>query len=247
LEIQAIRLIGNRKSAIGNHKSPIANPQPLLHNPRSNQLIQLRKLSIEVCAPAFEDLSLFSAAHPSASILAIPGVQLIHDIHPFDNATYRRKTIGVQSRVLTNIDVQLGSSSVRSCHRVGYRPAIVALSYRVIGKCLFSPHGGDLRIARDSELSNKARAHSKKARVIEEPCPHQIVETIDAARRPIPMKLDNEEAFGCFKSDFENIRRTFTPNIMLWIEQYLFILDCLAETSLSENQRKQYMRNYKAA
>src|SRR5262249_608079 len=157
--------------------------------------------------------------------------------HPFNNSAYRRKTVGVQSRVLTNVDVQLSSSSVGPCHRVSYRSANIALPYRVIGKRLFSPHRGDLRIARYSELSNKARTHSKKTRVGEEPCSHQIVETIDAARRPIPMNLDYKKALGGFKFYFENIRRTLAPKLILWIEQHLLIAERLARASFLETNR----------
>jgi hypothetical protein len=70
-----------------------------------NQLVQTWKFSIEICVAALEDLSLFSSAHSSAGILAIAAVEKIDDIHPFDNPAQRRKSVGVQSRVITQVDV----------------------------------------------------------------------------------------------------------------------------------------------
>src|SRR5262249_30823632 len=139
-----------------------------------------------------EDLSLFSAAHSAARSLVISRVKLVDDIHSLDHSAYGRETIRIQSRVFTEINVQLGSPRVGTRHRICDRPASVALSHRIILECIVPPHGGDRRIARDPELHDESGSNAIETRVVKEACANQIVESVYSARSPLPMTLNDE-------------------------------------------------------
>ena len=99
----------------------------------SDELIKQGKVKVQIAISRLEERSLFAATDPSTRILAIAGIELIHDLHAFDNFANWGKALGIQSRVVDKVDIYLGCSSVWAGHSKSNTTAKVALADRIIG------------------------------------------------------------------------------------------------------------------
>ena len=91
---------------------------------RADDVIEPRKVAIEISVAAFEERALFTGPDAAASRFAILGVELVRYVHAFDNTAERRKRLRVvRRRIVSQIDEDLRCSAVRHGEGVSDRSA----------------------------------------------------------------------------------------------------------------------------
>src|SRR6266545_4990871 len=69
-----------------------------LNNCGADDVIEPRKVALEISVAAFEERALFTGPDAAASRFAILGVELVRHVHAFDNTAERRKRLRVMRR-----------------------------------------------------------------------------------------------------------------------------------------------------
>lgn len=135
-------------------------------------MLNVRKLWVrffQVGIPFSLDESLVGSL-PSWLTFTITRVQLIYNIHAFDDLTERRKPLLVQESIAIGSSVEKYLSSPRiwsSCGKDHRAPRIADLD-RIIRDALGSPLALNLGVTIDAKLCDKARKHAKYTCFVEE-------------------------------------------------------------------------------
>ena len=134
------------------------------HDLGTDQFVELWKFAIEISVATFEHLILMTGTHASTRVFSIASVELLDDIHAFDNLPKGSEGgFDVVASVVTKVDVDLGGPSVGS----GVGEADVAESVVLLERIVGNGDGalllGDLRVAGDSELDPTTWDYTEEA------------------------------------------------------------------------------------
>ena len=202
-ELDVARVVVRRLPEVGEVNADRA-PASLGDDRRLLHVVEPREVLVEVVVAAELDQPLVGTA-AARSALAIPGVQLVHDLHPIDDLPEGRETHAVQPAVVPEVDEDLGRPRVRAGHGVADEAPRVARHDRVVGDLLLSPGRRHRRVAVDPELRHEPGDHAEEAHVVVVAVGNEVVEAVCAVGRPGTVDFDDEIALAGFEAGLKDI------------------------------------------
>jgi hypothetical protein len=104
----------------------------------------------------------------------------------------------------------LRRASVRNGKRIGHGAARVRDAPRFVRNCPLAFALRNHRVAVDAELRPAILHHAEETVVVIVALPRELVEMIDAQRRPLAVKLEHHRSLRRLEARFEYRRRRFT-------------------------------------
>jgi hypothetical protein len=133
---------------------------------------------------------------PLVGLLSVFRIDLVDNIHTFDNLGKGRKTHAIEVAVVVEVDEELGGTGIFARGSKHEGASLVALNDRVVFDGLGPPLRSDLGIRVNPELGDEVGHYSEKTDTVEEGSVQHLFEAGGADRGPLRKHLQNDVTGG---------------------------------------------------